>query len=83
MIQVYKESPRGDTVRWQFIITYQEQAYDLTGCDITANVKRKITDSDAAAVVPSSNVTIDPTDLPNGLITYIIANTVTNAMAPG
>lgn len=86
MIHLYKDSVRGDTVKWEFIITYDGGPYTILDSDvITACAKRRVSDDDSAAVVASSDIGIVVADqlASPGVITLTIASDITDALDPG
>lgn len=86
MIQIYKKSLRGDTVRWPFVVTYKRVPYAIQGGDtVNAIVKRKPSDPDSAAVVPKSSIVItvlNQTTNP-GEIEVVMSADITDGITPG
>lgn len=83
MIQVYKETVRGDGVYWSFVITLNGAPYDITGSNFLACAKRRLTDTDANAVVTSANLPVTINDAPNGIIDVNIDPTIVDQIPPG
>lgn len=83
MIQVYKETVRGDNADWSFVITMNGVPYDITGCSFLACAKKRLTDTDAQAVVSQNSLLVTINDAPNGVIDVKIDNSVVDQVPPG
>lgn len=83
MIQVYKETVRGNTVDWSFIITLNGVPYDITSCTFSACAKKRLTDPDADAVVPVADISVTIEDALGGIINVVISDAVVDQVPPG
>lgn len=83
MIQVYKETVRGDGVDWSFIITLSGVPYDITGCDFLACAKKRLTDTDAQAVVATADLPVTINDAVGGVIDVNIDPAIVDQVPPG
>lgn len=83
MIQVYKESVRGDGAYWSFIITLNGVPYDITGCTFLACAKKRVTDTDAQAVVSTAQLLVTIDDAAGGVIDVGISPSVVDQVPPG
>lgn len=83
MIQVYKETVRGNTVDWSFIITLNGVPFDITGCTFRSCAKKSLNDPDAAAVVPEADIDVTIQNAVGGIIDVAISDTVVDQVPPG